>query len=193
MQVLANLAEYYDKTLTANQLQMYAHDLKLLEIHEIEKAALLYRSDAANNFFPLPAKLISLIEKDDGRPGTEEAWMLAPKNENSSAYVNNEIMSSWAIAAGILKETKDHIAARMAFKESYEKTVRENRVNKIKPNWWLSRGGGYDRESADKRAIQHALEQKRILIDDAKKYLELENKLENDKIKNTIQKSLQKL
>lgn len=60
--IVAALAEYYDKQLTANQMSMYVHDLLELQPDELLKAIYEYRNIADNHFFPLPAKLKSLAK-----------------------------------------------------------------------------------------------------------------------------------
>jgi hypothetical protein len=71
-QQVLGLAEYYDKTLSANQLEMFVEDLIELDFNDLKEAIKKYRQDPANVFFPLPAKLIALVkphmnEKDEAQ------------------------------------------------------------------------------------------------------------------------------
>lgn len=71
-QQVLGLAEYYDKTLSENQLSMFVEDLSELDIEQLQFAVKKYRQDPANLFFPLPAKLIALVtphmtEKDEAQ------------------------------------------------------------------------------------------------------------------------------
>lgn len=59
-EILFAFGEYYDKRLTTNQLGMYVEDLIDLTGDELRAACKLYRQDAKNERFPLPAKLIAL-------------------------------------------------------------------------------------------------------------------------------------
>ncbi len=63
--ILFAFGEYYDKRLTANQLGMYVEDLTDLSADELRAACKLYRQDAKNERFPLPAKLIALARPKD--------------------------------------------------------------------------------------------------------------------------------
>lgn len=158
-QQIIGLAEYYDKTLTANQIEMFVEDLGGISFEQLQYAVKKYRTDPANVFFPLPAKLLGIVAANDGRPGTEEAWALCPKDEQKSAYLNDEIMLAFSSSNSILRETGDKVAARMAFKEIYEKTVKANRESGIIPKWWLS--SGYDKHGRE-AALKEAIEKKRI-------------------------------
>jgi hypothetical protein len=71
-QQVIGLAEYYDKTLSENQLSMFVEDLMDLDFDDLQVAIKKYRQDPSNVFFPLPAKLISLVkphitEKDEAQ------------------------------------------------------------------------------------------------------------------------------
>ena len=63
-QLVASLAEYYNKTLTTNQFALYVDDYRRshLSLEEIREAIDRYRTDAENVFFPLPAKIISIAK-----------------------------------------------------------------------------------------------------------------------------------
>lgn len=62
---LLGLAEYYDKQLTKNQIDMYVQDLSDLALEDLIRAVELYRKDARNDRFPLPAKLKGTIQPPD--------------------------------------------------------------------------------------------------------------------------------
>lgn len=59
--IVAALAEYYDKVLSATQLAMYVEDLLDLDAEQLTRAVREYRQDPKNDRFPLPAKLKALI------------------------------------------------------------------------------------------------------------------------------------
>lgn len=63
--VVINLAEYYEKTLTDNQMEMYIQDLSDIPFPELLRAVELYRQDPKNDRFPLPAKLRAIIQLPD--------------------------------------------------------------------------------------------------------------------------------
>ena len=66
-QKLYGLASYYKETLTENQVKMYVEDILSSGIGEekLAQAILLYRQDGKNTFFPLPAKLITLVTPEE--------------------------------------------------------------------------------------------------------------------------------
>jgi len=76
---------------------------------------------------------------DDGRPGVEEAWAIYPKDEADSAAVTTEMQMAMSSAYSLI-EDGDRIAARMAFKESYERIVSQNRADRIPVRWEVSLG-----------------------------------------------------
>lgn len=94
------------------------------------------------------ADVISRIT--DGRPGPEEAWALMPKTEAEAACVTEEMSIAWGAAAPLVT-AGDHVAARMAFKETYERAVREARARREPPRWRLS--AGWDRALTESAAI----------------------------------------
>ena len=120
----------------------------------------LHRCLKELKFFPTISEIIDRI--DDGRPGTEEAWSLAPKYEESAAYLNNEIMGAWKVASDLIRDGGNMVSARMTFKEIYEKTVKENRSKGIKPNWWMSRASGRGSDVVNQSAVRDAVELGRI-------------------------------
>lgn len=76
---------------------------------------------------------------NDGRPGAEEAWASAPKNEVQSVVWTDEMAQAWGIAAPLLAEG-DAIAARMAFVETYRKLVQAARDAGTPVRWTPSLG-----------------------------------------------------
>lgn len=60
--LLVQMAEYYGRTLTPNQTNMYAEDLMRLSIQQISEALKAYREDPKNRTFPLPAQLIQIVD-----------------------------------------------------------------------------------------------------------------------------------
>lgn len=81
--------------------------------------------------------LADVIERmEDGWPGPEEAWAMAPKSEADTVVVTQEIMS--AIPFELLES--DPIAARMAFKETYARLLAQARSEKREPYWFASLG-----------------------------------------------------
>jgi hypothetical protein len=138
-QILAGLAEYFDKRLTPNQIGMYVDDLETLEVHELEQAVARYRREPGADRFPLPAKLIALARPGgDGRPGADEAWAMIPRSEAESVVWTREMASAFNVCRELLQT--DEIAARMAFRDAYTRMVAEARADGAPVTWEASLG-----------------------------------------------------
>lgn len=143
-------------------------DFLMLTLEEYQSGqvlAALKRCFKELKFFPTISEIVERI--DDGRPGAEEAWSMAPKGDSDAAYLNNEIILAWSAAAELLKHGNEMVAARMVFKEIYDKTVKENRAKGIKPKWWLSRACGRGSDLINEAVLRDAIEKKRISVPNA--------------------------
>lgn len=89
-------------------------------------------------FPPTIAQLLALIHPARRSVGPEEAWAIAVKacDESETVLMNDEIAYAWG-AAKTLFDLGDEVAARMAFKEVYERRVKEAQDA---PKWWPSIG-----------------------------------------------------
>jgi hypothetical protein len=98
--------------------------------------------------------LADIVQRiDDGRPSTEEAWARVPKSENDAAVMSEEMLAAWG-AARLLYYEGDHVAARMAFKEVYDREMRNARAASRPAVWILS--AGFDRASTEAAAYEGA-------------------------------------
>lgn len=166
--IITALAEYYSKNLSDTQLEMYTQDLSDISPEALKSAAVMYRTNPKNSFFPLPGALREILLQADGRPGVEEAWSMAPKDETSAAFINEEIMDAWNTAEALLADGDTMVSARMAFKEVYERRVRESRDRGVKPKWWLSRAQGSNRDSENDKIIRDAIQKGRLTEPEAR-------------------------
>lgn len=164
--IVLAFAEYYDKTLSETQIQMFVEDLMGLSPDQLKMAVKKYRMDPANVFFPLPAKLIEIAATADGRPGVEEAWSMMPKSEHDSIVWTQEMATAYGVVHSLLED--DPIAARMAFKEKYSSLLREARSNGTLVKWSLT--GGYDK-SGREAALRIAIQKNQIGIELAEKLM----------------------
>lgn len=105
--------------------------------------------------------------ENDGRPGIEEAWAMCPKTEADSVCWTLEMREAYSIARS-LSDNGDSIGARMAFKDAYERLVRESRDNGFPTTWELSLG--WDAGSRQK-AVEKAVQVKAISSEAAAGYL----------------------
>ena len=88
------------------------------------------------------AAVLEKLENCDGRPGAEEAWgMIAHAlTDESDTVVWTEEMALSAGVASDLIELGDKVGARMAFRENYERLVRQAREAKHPIRWSVSPG-----------------------------------------------------
>lgn len=71
--------------------------------------------------------------------GADEAWALMPKSESDSAMLTNEIAQAIAAASPLL-EAGDRIAARMAFRDAYNRLVEQAKIDGRMPVYFPSFG-----------------------------------------------------
>jgi len=75
---------------------------------------------------------------NDGRPGVEEAWAKLPKSEKDSVVWTDEMRAAFGEIRHLIG--KDDVAARMSFKDAYNRLVREAKINNTPVNWNVSLG-----------------------------------------------------
>lgn len=136
---------------TGTSLSKAAQILMLLELETspaLQVLSALRRCATECRFKLTLADIVSRI--DDGRPGAEAAWASFPKSEADAAVVTDEMAAAWGVVASL--HESDPVAARMAFKESYEKAVREAKAEKRPVRWFLS--GGTSKAANEAAAIE---------------------------------------
>ena len=110
---------------------------------------------STGKFAPVPADILGEITKaapGDGRPGADEAWALLPRSERASAAMTGEMVAGLAIVQPLI-DADDEVAARMAFREAYNRMVGEARSRGEAVHWFLSLGG----DPGERKAAQEAL------------------------------------
>ncbi len=117
-----------------------------------------------------PAAVIERLEAADGRPSANEAWGIALTafDEAATVVMTSEIASAMEAARPVMA-AGDEIGARMAFRDAYDRTVRENRAaGQVRPQWFPSLGsdplGHVD-------AIQAAVDKGRLTHQQASAFL----------------------
>lgn len=85
--------------------------------------------------------IIRFLNEMDGRPGANEAWSMALQafDENKTVVLNDEIMEAMGSARPSM-ESGDETGARMAFRDAYERILRDARASGNKPSWYPSLG-----------------------------------------------------
>ena len=109
------------------------------------------RDPQRGRFMPTPADVVAqidgMVEQQDGRPGTEEAWALALRGQDEADTIvwTAEMSQAWVVARVVLP---DEVGARMAFKETYARLVAENRRARLPAEWTVSLGHDPQRRDA---------------------------------------------
>lgn len=128
----------------------------LLQYSIEDVSAAFSRYATRGKFPPKPADILEILDKikPDGRPSADEAWAIAPKTEDASAVISDEMAEALSVAQPLI-ESRDLIAARMAFKAAYERAVEANKLRGIPPKWFPSLGSNpHERERAIADAVR---------------------------------------
>lgn len=148
LQMLAATAEVMGVSLSNAALDLLADDLSEYDSRSVQTALSRLRKDGAR-FTPG-----EIIKRLPGMwPGAEQAWAQFPKDESESACVCQEMLTAWGVC-----EELDDIAARMAFKETYNRLVSEAMSEGKRPVWTMTLGQDpLGREQATLNAITSGL------------------------------------
>ena len=104
----------------------------------------------------IPSLAMEYLFEVMGHPSPEVAWDAAPKTEEESAVVTDEIMQALAHCKSSL-ESSNLISARMAFVEAYKRIVARS-VQEGKPaRKWLTGGTRQRTDNEDNHAISNAV------------------------------------
>jgi hypothetical protein len=155
----------FDKTATTETIGLWWKLLAVYEVEDVEQAFARYLSSPEGRFSPKPASIIDIINamRPDGRPGADEAWAMIPMDEYTSAVMTQEMAEALHVAQPLL-DAGDKIAARMSFREAYNRIVDTNKRNGVKPSWFPSLG--QDKEGRD-TVLAEAVRLGRIRADHA--------------------------
>ena len=140
---------YYGQPLNTDQLLLWCEEMQNLDEEDVASAYKALRKKGFNKV-PFPSDIYSEIFKF---PSSDEAWALVPKNEADTVVWCEEMRIAYGVCAETLKT--DAIAARMAFKRSYESEVIKAIHQGTKPTWGVSEGFSKSGlELAIKRAVE---------------------------------------
>lgn len=145
IKAIAVTAELTGTELSLDAAKMMTSDLASYPEQQVLDALVKCRREIRSRL--TLADVISRI--DDGRPGAEAAWAMIPKNESDSVVWTREMAESFGVALPLIDDG-DHIAARMAFIETYKVKCAESRNNGVPVKWEPSLG-------FDKNGREHVL------------------------------------
>lgn len=128
-----------------------------------------------SKYMPTPAEIIAAIHDSTPamqRPGADEAWAMMPRDESDSVVWTTEMASAWAVASNLVNpltvERPDWVAARMAFKDAYNRAVDNARAVGATVRWEVCRGTRTDNLED---VLTEAMRLKRISQEDAAPFL----------------------
>jgi hypothetical protein len=151
IQAIAATAELCGAKLSEAAALMLVRDLSEYPEHQVLEA--LTRVRKSSKRFSLGA-IIEEIDRNDGRPGADEAWAMLPRDENQTVVWTVEMQRAWGIAQPLL-EDGDKFGARRAFVEAYEREVEQARDMGTYPRWEVSLGQDPNgREAVVRSAIE---------------------------------------
>ena len=159
IKAIAVAAELTSTELSEHALIAMDYDLSAYNEDEVLRALNRCRRDLTGRL--TLAAIIERIQESDGRPGADEAWALACSADDESETVlwTSEAEDAFSRAARPLLEIGDKIAARMAFREIYTKSVKESRERRDPVIWKVSLGWDKDKR---RTVLTKAAEQGRL-------------------------------
>lgn len=119
-----------------------------------------------DTFPPIPAAIAKRCKGLDGRPDAEEAWALslACRDESATVVWTSEMAQAFGSCKAVL-DCDGVIAARMAFKECYQKLVLAARIRNAPARWIASIG--WDKQAAA-LVLDNAVQAGHIAIESVK-------------------------
>lgn len=147
-----------------------------LSRYDIDQVTSAYTAHIMRSrFMPTPADIIAAIHDNTPamqRPGADEAWAMMPRDETDSVVWTDEMAQAWAIASSLVNpltvEKPDWVAARMSFKDAYNRAVETARAQGRPAQWTICRGTRTDNLED---VVTDALRLGRIKPDDARPFL----------------------
>jgi hypothetical protein len=160
IKAIAATAELCGARLTEAGASMLVNDLSQYPEGQVVQALSIVRRSQGR--FSLGA-IIDAMESKDGRPGADEAWAMIPQTERDTTIWTDEMSKAWGVARPLL-DMGDKIAARMAFKDAYNRMIAEARESGAAVRWQASLGLDPNSRVA---AVQHAVAAGRISAEHA--------------------------
>jgi hypothetical protein len=101
-------------------------------------------------FTPVPNDIKTQIERRQAVQwiGADEAWAQVPKLETEPGLLNQVTSCALAAAAEFLDMPRpDMVAARMAFKQAYDRLVDQEKLAGRAPRYWVSPAGSIEAQN----------------------------------------------
>lgn len=154
--LLVAVAEATGASLSPTTIQVMMTKLRMYELDAVLSALDRCLMECKR---PLTmADIVERMQQSDGRPGSDEAWAMVPKTEADAAVWTQEMSAAFFVARPLL-QAGDEIAARMSFRQTYDRLVSEARQTNARVVWSVSAGSDRD---ATARAVEQAASLGRI-------------------------------
>lgn len=154
LKAIAVTAELTDTDLSEAAARVMAEDLAMYPEKQVLGALIKCRRELKGRL-----RINDVIERlDDGRPGPEEAWAMIPRSESDSVVWTREMAEAFGVVYSMIDDG-DHVAARMAFIETYKAKCNEARNNSTPVKWEPSLG--HDKNGRE-HVLMDALEKGRL-------------------------------
>lgn len=155
IRALAGLMLAYDKPLPAKEVtDAWFSQLSEFDAKVVAQAFDRYRIENPK-FAPTIVSIETICRVNDGRPGVEEAWAIAiaAQDETETVVWTWECGEAFRICKPVL-DADGEVAARMAFKDAYNRLVMEARLERRPPKWIVCQGWDMrKREAALRKAV----------------------------------------
>jgi hypothetical protein len=135
LQAIAVTAEITGTELSEAAARVFASDLAEYPEDEVLGALTRARREVKGRL--TVADVIGRLE--DGRPSADEAWAMLPFNEDDSCVWSDEMAAAYGVVSKLMV-SRDSNAARMAFRQAYEREVKKARDNRVRVHWFASLG-----------------------------------------------------
>lgn len=153
--------------LTGTNISDGALRVLALELAQYDRAQVLGALKACRRELKGRMTIAAILERlDDGRPGPEEAWSMIPQQESQTTVWTAEMAQAFGVALRLIDDG-DHVAARMAFKETYIRMVQQARDQRKPVHWMVSLGHDPGGRSGP---IAAALEAGRLTLEYARSF-----------------------
>lgn len=160
--MLNALSDLYGKALGSDAITLYWNALKDVALDRVRYALTAHiRDPQVGSFMPKPADVIRQLQLNDGRRSADEAWAAIPRSESESVVWTPEERSAFFDGAASLLERGEAIAARLAFKEAYERKLAEARALNAPIGWEFS--AGFDAKDRE-RKLRDAIANGRVSV-----------------------------
>lgn len=132
-------AEYDIPAFDEARLSMWFYKLSNYPKGTVLKSA--HHFIATSKFKPQLSEIIHgcEVQMPDCWLGSDEAWAKMPQSESESSMMTNEISQAMSYATPLIEQGESN-AARMAFRDAYNRLVERAKLEGRKPAYFLSSG-----------------------------------------------------